>query len=165
MTEQALLFVPLAAAVIGVVVRLLKQDVHFLPTVPARWRPWIAMALGLVSSALLHLEPGKSWFAAIVEGLTAGVLAIAGHELGIESLKNGKEIAGGGSGEKPPTPPMLPVLLVLVACLSSCAAMASSSYEKQMTDCAEKSPTLEASHACREDVRKRWHVVDGSVQP
>lgn len=113
--------VALAAAVIGLVVRMLKADVKFLPTIPPRARPWVALALGLVSTVLLHLRPGVPWGQAVIEGLTAGIIAIAGHELAVESARDGKELGWPDDKSPPAAPTLVALLFASSLVLSGCA--------------------------------------------
>lgn len=85
-------WVALCALLIGFIVRLLKSDTTLPVTVPAKWRPWIAMGLGLVGGILEHVANGTAWGEAVTAGLLAGALPILGHQLGIESLRDGKEL-------------------------------------------------------------------------
>lgn len=104
-------WVGLAALVIGLIVRLLKEDTRFPPfALPARWRPLLAMGLGLASGVLQAVATGTPWRDAIVGGIVSGALAIAGHGTVVESARNGKDIPMPGltkppaaKGE-PPTP-------------------------------------------------------------
>ncbi|HLV68037.1 MAG TPA: hypothetical protein VKY73_19600 [Polyangiaceae bacterium] len=85
-------WVAFAALIIGAVVRVLKSDSPLPITVPAKWRGWLAIGLGIVAGVLEAIAGGTPWARALAEGLAAAVLAIAGHELGIESLRGGKEL-------------------------------------------------------------------------
>lgn len=88
-------WVPLAALVIGLVIRLSKSDATwaFLArfNIPVQARPWAALALGVASGVLQAVTGGASWAAAIVGGLLSAVMAITGHELFVESLRGGRE--------------------------------------------------------------------------
>ncbi|WP_394849723.1 hypothetical protein LZC95_20000 [Pendulispora brunnea] len=95
-------WVPFAALAIGAVVRVLKSDTP-LPTVPTAWRPWLALGLGAVAGVLQAVVGGTAWSKALLDGLTAALTAIAGHDLVIESLRGGKEL-----GTRPPSPPRPP---------------------------------------------------------
>jgi hypothetical protein len=97
----------LAALLIGLVVRLLKEDVKFLPTIPARWRPLVALGLGVVSGFLLAFQPGVSWQKAFTEGAVASFLAMGGHSVIIEALRGGREL-GSPKADEAPTKPRLP---------------------------------------------------------
>lgn len=85
-------WVLVAAIVIGIFVRLCKEDVTFLPTLPARWRPVLALALGVIAGFLMKLEPGKTWSAALLEGGLSAFIAMGGHNVIIEALRNGREL-------------------------------------------------------------------------
>lgn len=105
-------WVPLAAIVIGLVVRLLKSDTK-LPTVPPRARIWLVFGLGIVSGVLEHVVAGKTWTSAIVGGAVSAVLAIVGHESIIASLRGGKELVIPGliipgARPSPNAPPSIP---------------------------------------------------------
>lgn len=84
-------WVALAAVVIGLVVRLLKDDTA-LPTIKARWRPWAAIGLGIVAGVLEKVSDGMAWKPALLGGLFAAVAAIVGHDLLIEGVRGGKEL-------------------------------------------------------------------------
>lgn len=93
----------LLAALVAALVRLLKDDraVAWFPvTVPPRWRPVAALALGLVAAALTAKAKGTSWTAALTvaltQGLGAGGLAVAAHDALIEGVRGGREL-----GESP----------------------------------------------------------------
>lgn len=45
-----------------------------------------------------------------------------------------------------------------------CAAAAESSYTAQQLQCVDRATTLAESKACRAEVDRAWHVVDGGVQ-
>jgi hypothetical protein len=103
-------WIPLAAVAVGFIVRLSKSDkaVAWLPVnIPAAYRPWLSLGLGVVSGALAKLAAGRSWPEAVIGGIFAGVLPITGHELFVESLRGGREVG------LPPAPPSAGVLLLL----------------------------------------------------
>lgn len=86
-------WVGLAALVIGLIVRLLKEDTRFPPfELPARWRPLLAIGLGLVSGVLQAASTGTPWCDAILGGVVSGFVAIAGHDAIVESLRDGKDV-------------------------------------------------------------------------
>lgn len=101
----------LAALLIGFVVRMLKSDGPIPITLPAKWRPWLAVGLGIVAGVVEKISTGTPWKNAIVGGLVAAFVAISGHQLFVESARGGREI--GESKENftkrslrpPPMPP------------------------------------------------------------
>lgn len=125
----------LAAIVVGFLIRILKDDTK-LPTIPARVRPWISVAAGIVALALDKLAAGASWKIALVNGAIVGGLPIVAHQLGIESVLGGKEVPlpaallAKEDGPKPPTgtPPALLVFMVL---LFGCSALPSAEAPKR----------------------------------
>lgn len=121
-------WVALAAILIGLLVRLLKDDTSTIPVVvPAKWRPWLALGLGLVAGALDRVATGTPWGEALIAGAIAGLLPVVGHQYLIESLRGGQELGGvkpeapppqssGGNGNSPRVPPM-PLLMLCLAFL------------------------------------------------
>lgn len=119
-------WLPLAALVIGFLVRLLKSDVKFMFDVPAKYRPLAAIILGLAAAAVDRVIGGAPAKEALTEGLSAAALAIAGHVLGIEWLRGGKEITVGADkpkGPPPNIPSTIPVSLMLALSLSGCSLL------------------------------------------
>lgn len=108
-----LAYLAIAAAVIGLIVRLLKQDVTFLPTIPARWRPVVAVALGVAAGVLDKAATGVLWREAILNGVLAGFTAIAGHGVLITSARDGRELGTPKAHDAIPTPEEAPTLPVL----------------------------------------------------
>ena len=100
-----------AALLIGALVRLTKADVSAFPTVAARWRPLVAVGIGLLLSACDALIAGTPPKEALVTGLGAAMVAILGHVFGIEVLRGGREV-----GFKPRVPPVALLLLALSGC-------------------------------------------------
>lgn len=98
-------WVPIAAIVIGLLVRLQKTGkLPLLDKIPPNYRSWLALGLGLVSGVLDRVVQGTHWLTAILDGLLAGVLAITAHDTLIEGLRSGKEIGGGGAKAPDPSP-------------------------------------------------------------
>ncbi len=80
------------SAVIGVVVRLLKSDTKIPIDIPAKYRPLAALALGPVVGVIdMVVGGGSTWHAAGV-AVAAPLLAMASHQLCIETLRGGEEI-------------------------------------------------------------------------
>lgn len=89
MNQDVTIFATLAV-VVGVIVRLLKSDTP-LPTVPSRYRAFLALGLGAVGGALDALARGTPWQQAVLGGVAAAVTAMVGHELVVEQLLGGRE--------------------------------------------------------------------------
>lgn len=107
--------VPLAAAGVWLLVRLLKSDA-FPVDISPRLRPLLALVLGQLSAVLLAVVGGMSWRGAVVSGLIATALAIAGQELGASAKPAAPKLP------PPPTSAVLPLLLLVGASagLSGC---------------------------------------------
>ena len=98
-------WIALAAVFAGLLIRLSKSDrfVAWFPiAIAPRWRAWAALVLGVAYGALRALVTGSRWPGAIAGGLTAGFLAITGHELVVEGLRKGRDV---GVAKPPPPPP------------------------------------------------------------
>lgn len=80
----------LLALVIGLTVRLLKSDTP-LPTVPSRYRPFLALALGALGGAVDSVARGTPWPEALLAGFGASLTAMLGHEVLVEKLLGGRE--------------------------------------------------------------------------
>lgn len=92
-------WVPLAAVLVGAIVRLTKMG-PLSERIPPAARPWIALGLGLVSGVLEAVLAGTPAAVAIAGGLISGTLAIAGHDTLVESLRKGKELGAPKVGDK-----------------------------------------------------------------
>jgi len=80
-----------AALAIGFAIRALKSDrVPF--DIPPKWRPWLAMALGMAAGVVDKIEAGAPWKNALTGGFVAGLAAISGHQLFVESVRGGREL-------------------------------------------------------------------------
>jgi hypothetical protein len=128
-------WVALAALIIGLLVRLVRDDstVAWFPiTIPSRWRPLIALGLGMVSGVLNQLIAKVDWPSAIVGGVVSAVTAMGGHAILINALRNGRELGekkteakAPGSG-RPGTGGAAAVLCLALALpfgLAGCAAV------------------------------------------
>lgn len=80
------------ALAIGIVVRLMKTDVKFTPSIPPRWRPLVALGLGIVGGVVDAAARGTPWRRAVLGGVVAAGVAIATHDVAIASLLNGREL-------------------------------------------------------------------------
>lgn len=118
-------WIGLAALLVGLLVRLLKSDVPITPTIPARYRPFLALALGQVAAVLDHVASGTPWKDAAIGGFLAAVVAMLGHEAAIEKLRGGQEVGA------PKPEAMVPMLLLvfLAAAPTGCGAAAAPSLK------------------------------------
>ncbi len=97
---QALAFVkahawgPLAALVIGALVWAAKTDAaaKYVGKLPAKYRPLVALVLGVLSGMLDVVTHGGGWIGAITAGLMSSNAAQIGHVLFIEILRGGREL-------------------------------------------------------------------------
>lgn len=88
-------WVPLAALIIGALIRISKDDkaVAWFPvSIPPRWRPWAAMILGAAAGCLDSVMSGTPWSQAALSGVTASALAMAGHDVIVEGARGGRDI-------------------------------------------------------------------------
>jgi len=83
-------WLPLVSLMLGFIVRMSKSDA-IGPVVPAKYRTWLAWVLGAATFVVDSLMGGAP-VSAIVYGFGAPLLAILGHKLGIEKLRDGEEI-------------------------------------------------------------------------
>jgi hypothetical protein len=99
-------WVAIAAIVDGLLIRLAKSDrfVQFFPVAIApKWRPWFALGIGVVEGCIaIKVFSHGVWSEAIFGGISAGVTAITGHELVVESIRNGRDLF---VPKLPPAPP------------------------------------------------------------
>lgn len=121
MSSQQLAWLGVAAVLIGLVVRLLKSDIPWTSTIPARWRPVLALGLGAVAAAFDAVLGGASWPDAIKVGLGAAAAAIVGHDVVIEGLRGGKEL--GGTSAPPPGAALLLLGAFFLAPLLACGLL------------------------------------------
>lgn len=108
-----------AAFAIGLVVRLLKDDIKGTPNVPSNRRVFCALGLGVLSG-LLEKKLGPSvgsaavtWIGGLLGGLGSAVAAITGHNVLIDALRGGREIpvpflTKPGISPSPGKPPSIP---------------------------------------------------------
>lgn len=112
-TPQVPLHLGLIAFIAGGVVWLLKTNRMNmvladlgLPPVPKKALPWIAAGFGMLTGIVNAVMFGATWQAAVTEVLLstmAGGFATWGHEAGVESARDGKEL-GTGKPVSPPKP-------------------------------------------------------------
>jgi hypothetical protein len=129
-------WIAIAAVIDGLLIRLAKSDraVSFFPVAIApSWRPWCALLVGIVEGIIaIKLLSHGTWSEAIGGGISAGITAITGHELVVESLRGGRDMFVPKAPAPPDAPPppkpisikpptnvtitMLLLVVLLVAC-------------------------------------------------
>lgn len=85
-------WVMMMAIIVGALVWLTKEGTPTAMLVPARYRLPLAALLGQLAAALQVVALGANPKDAILGGFVASALSWAGHELGIEKLRGGKEL-------------------------------------------------------------------------
>jgi len=97
-----------AALLVGLLVDFAKQG-WFSSWLARRlkpaWLPWVAIGLGVAGTVSTSFVSGKPIVAALMEGLAAGMAAIAGHEMLIEGLRGGRELTPDAPWHRDPDPP------------------------------------------------------------
>lgn len=98
------------AILVGGLIALLKQgwaSAWLAKKLPPAALPYVAVVLGAVGLGAAEVIAGKPLAQALIDGISAGVLSVFGHETIVEGIRSGKEIVP----EKktafldPPTPP------------------------------------------------------------
>jgi hypothetical protein len=80
-----------AAIVIGLIVRLVK-DGRLPLDVPPRYRPGLALVLGVLSGAIEMVAQGRPWAEALFGGVISAAIATLGHGVIIEGFRGGREL-------------------------------------------------------------------------
>ena len=107
---QAHQWVLFGALVVGGFIAFAKQgwfSAWVQSKMPSAAIPYYAMGLGVLAMMATDLSTGKTWQQAITDGLMAGMTAVFGHQLLIESARGGKEIVPTAKWAKP-APPAAP---------------------------------------------------------
>ncbi len=107
-------WLPLASMLIGLIVRLLKSDGPIPINVPAQYRAWLALGLGLVVGMLDMVIGGTAWSTALLVGLVSAMGAITAHETVVEGMKRGKEPFGNGPPASPRAPGAIALCFVIL---------------------------------------------------
>lgn len=136
--------------------------------------PWAAVAALFIICAMVT--------AIILSGhanaLTVATTAVGGICLAAIRVVRGNIPAPAPMNDAPPTPktptvpPLVGVLLVLfmlvasfvAACAAAAGVGADATYGGQQTSCVNRATTKAEADVCRQDVDRRWCVVDGSPQ-
>ena len=133
-------WVALAALVIAFAVRLLKSDTTVPIDIPAAWRPWLALGLGIVSGVLDKIANGTVWTAAVAGGLVSALIAVFGHDIIVGSLRGGVEIPIPGlmrvTTSSKVVGRMPPLTLLALVGLVSCSAAANKQVANTAIDLA-----------------------------
>lgn len=108
-----------AAFLVGLIVRYLKSPAFPLD-IPVRYRPLLAVALGVLSGASEAVIAGTPLVDALVGGLFSAGAAIVGHDVLIEGARGGREIG------LPPPPAgtalfIVAIVLGVISMLTGCA--------------------------------------------
>lgn len=113
-------WVLVASVVIGLLVRLVKDDpaVSWIPfTLAPKYRPGVALGLGIVSAVLHSVATGVAFSTALIEGLSAAMLAITSHDVVIEGGRGGRELLEKKEDfikrSSPPPAPEVPVTVTI----------------------------------------------------
>jgi len=89
-------WVAVSALIIGALSRVAKAGkLTALMKVDARYRPLVVVGLGLASGVLEALMAGTAWPHALLGGLIAACVAMGGHNVLIEALRDGRELGEG----------------------------------------------------------------------
>lgn len=127
-------WVALAAVLVGLLVRLAKTDwfEQKLAPISARFRPLVAIGLGLVSGALEHAAMHQPWVAAFLGGLVSAAIAVLGHDTVIEGMRGGREL-GDGPGPSTTTATFVACAIAGALVLSGCGLPAA--YVGEVAGC------------------------------
>lgn len=158
---QAGQWIPLSALVIGFIVRALKEDTKFLPTVTPERRRILAFGLGLVAGALQLVAGGAPLREAILTAVVSPLFAMLGHHTVIDWMRGGREIPIPWM-MKPKPPTSLVALLFLLGCggsdrqacyaraEASALASAASECPGAWEDCSERPAILDRLQVAQE---------------
>jgi hypothetical protein len=83
------------AVLVNVLVTVAKQGWFsnaVASKLPARYLPFVAVGLGVLSVSSTEVIAGMPWTQALFDGLAAGVTAVFGHQAVVEASRNGKEV-------------------------------------------------------------------------
>jgi hypothetical protein len=111
-------WVPLAGVVVGLMIRLVKDDklVAWFPvTIAPQYRAWTAVFLGIISGVLDKVIGGGSLATALIGGLLAALTAISGNELVVEPVNRAMANRKINAGMFPPVA-MLMLCLAMTGC-------------------------------------------------
>ena len=83
---------PVIAVLVGLSVRLVKDDTKLGATLPAMWRPYWGLFVSFVLTGAAAIVGGVAWQGVVENSVVAFVVAVLGHETVIEGMRNGVEI-------------------------------------------------------------------------
>ena len=103
-------YVVAGACLVGLAVALAKAGWFggWVAKVPAKYRPVLALGVGVLGMVAAELQQGMDWREAILHGLEALGLAVFGHQAVVEGMRGGKEIVP----QSPWSPKVPPASLV-----------------------------------------------------
>lgn len=84
-------WIVLLSLVLGLAIRLLKDD-SYIKNIPARARIFTVFGLGQVLGAVEAVIAGKTYKEAILWGVVQTTLAVLGHQVVIEGIRDGNEL-------------------------------------------------------------------------
>jgi hypothetical protein len=109
-------WIVVAALVIGAIVAFAKQgwlSFWIANHLPPATRPYLAMVLGVLGLSSAELAAHVPLVRALIDGLLAGITAMAGHQLVVEGARGGKEIVSERPTPAPRgQPPFLGAILI-----------------------------------------------------
>ncbi len=97
-----------ASVAIGALVRYTKSDTPG-PVLPARYRPALALGLGVLSACLERIAAGAPWEYTLAGGLVSAAVAVLGHGVIVDGVRGGAELPVPGVRD------MAPFALLVVA--------------------------------------------------
>lgn len=110
-------WVPIAAIVVGLLVRLIKDDTRG-PSIPAAYRIYVAFGLSMLSGVLEKVVEGRTWTSAMCGAFITFVMPVVFHETVVAGkIRDGHEFGFGplnryvlkeGARPSPTAPPTIP---------------------------------------------------------
>jgi hypothetical protein len=83
---------PVIAVLVGLLVRLVKDDTQLGAALPAVWRPYWGLLVSFVLTGATAVVGGIAWQSVIENSAIAFIVAVLGHQTFIEGMRNGVEI-------------------------------------------------------------------------
>lgn len=158
-------YIALVALGIGAVVRLLKSDTKIPIDIPANLRPWVALGLGGLAGMFQLVAQGSTFKEAAITALSAPVLAIVGHLVGIEWMAGGKEIPIPGlmKASAPVSKRTLGAIVFLVLFVPGCTSQQAAKFVDSAVEVADDVIKI-ARVLCLAEHARQAHARAFSVQ-